>query len=117
MALNTRPSSLIVVYLEGPNHTPPAFIRRKKDVKEGEIAYRRINQAALQLLGRDGVLVASSCSYHLPRAGLQSMLNQSARHLDRNLQILEHGHQGRDHPIHPAIAETEYLKTIIGRVT
>ena len=96
---------------------PPAFIRRKKDVKEGEIAYRRINQAALQLLGRDGVLVASSCSYHLPRAGLQSMLNQSARHLDRNLQILEHGHQGRDHPIHPAIAETEYLKTIIGRVT
>ena len=96
---------------------PPAFIRRKKDMKEGEIAYRRVNQAAMQLLTRDGILVSSSCSYHLPRAGLQNMLNQAARHLDRNLQILEHGHQGRDHPIHPAIPETEYLKTIIGRVT
>ena len=95
---------------------PPAFIRRKKDIAAGETAYRRINQAAMQVLGRDGILVSSSCSYHLPRFGLQRILNQSARHLDRNLQILEHGHQGRDHPIHPAIAETEYLKTLIGRV-
>ena len=95
---------------------PPAFIRRKKDVKEGEAAYRRLNQAAMGLLDRDGILVSSSCSYHLSRATLQRTLNQSARHLDRRLQILEHGHQGRDHPIHPAIAETEYLKTLIGRV-
>ncbi|MGB0723381.1 MAG: class I SAM-dependent rRNA methyltransferase [Gammaproteobacteria bacterium] len=95
---------------------PPAFIKRKKDMKEGQNAYRRINQAAMQLLGRDGIIVSSSCSYHLRRDTLQTTLNGAARHLDRSLQILEHGYQGPDHPINAAIAETEYLKTITGRV-
>jgi len=43
-------------------------------------------------------------------------MQESAVHLDRNLQILEHGYQGPDHPIHPAIPETEYLKVIYSRV-
>ncbi|GAB4297533.1 MAG: class I SAM-dependent rRNA methyltransferase [Thiohalomonadaceae bacterium] len=94
---------------------PPAFIKRKKDAKEGIQAYRRINQAALQLLGRDGILVAASCSFHLQREVFLDLLHQSARHLDRQLQILEQGHQGPDHPVHPAIAETEYIKCFTAR--
>lgn len=94
---------------------PPAFIKRKKDAKEGIQAYRRLNQAALQLLGKDGILISASCSYHLQRDVFLDLLHQSARHLDRQLQILEQGHQGPDHPVHPAIAETDYLKCFIGR--
>lgn len=94
---------------------PPAFIKRKKDAKEGIQAYRRLNQAALQLLGKDGILVSASCSYHLQRDVFLDLLHQSARHLDRQLQILEQGHQGPDHPVHPAIAETDYIKCFIGR--
>ncbi|MEW6646458.1 MAG: class I SAM-dependent rRNA methyltransferase [Pseudomonadota bacterium] len=94
---------------------PPAFIKRKKDAKEGIQAYRRINQAALQLLGKDGILVAASCSFHLQREVFLDLLHQSARHLDRQLQILEQGHQGPDHPVHPAIAETEYIKCFTAR--
>lgn len=95
---------------------PPAFIRRKKDMKEGLNAYRRINEMAMQLLARDGVLVSASCSYPLGRLELTDILLKSARHLDRELQIVEHGHQGPDHPIHPAIIETEYLKSITTRI-
>lgn len=95
---------------------PPAFIPRKKDQKAGEAAYRRLNQAAMQLLDRDAYLVSSSCSSHLERARLQSMIGQAARHLDRGVQILEHGYQAPDHPIHPSIPETEYLKMVIARV-
>jgi len=95
---------------------PPAFIKRRKDVKEGVAAYRRINQAAMQVLGRDGILVSCSCSFHLQRDTLRDTLLGAARHLDRNLQILEQGHQGPDHPIHPAIPETEYLKAFFTRV-
>jgi len=94
---------------------PPAFIKRKKDAKEGIQAYRRLNQAALQLLGKDGILVSASCSYHLQRDVFLDLLHQSARHLDRQLQVLEQGHQGPDHPVHPAIAETDYIKCFIGR--
>jgi len=95
---------------------PPAFIKRKKDVKKGVEAYRRLNQAAMQLLGKDGILVSASCSYHLQRDTLRDLLQQSARHLDRTLQILEQGHQGPDHPVHPAIPETDYIKCYINRV-
>ncbi len=95
---------------------PPAFIKRKKDAKKGIEAYRRLNQQAMQLLGKDGILVSASCSYHLQRDTLRDLLQQSSRHLDRNLQIIEQGHQGPDHPVHPAIVETDYIKCLIGRV-
>lgn len=95
---------------------PPAFIKRKKDVKKGVEAYRRLNQAAMQLLGKDGILVSASCSYHLQRDTLRELLQQSSRHLDRSLQIIGQGHQGPDHPVHPAIPETDYIKCLIGRV-
>lgn len=95
---------------------PPAFIKRRKDVKSGLEAYRRINQAAMQLLGKDGILVSASCSHHLRREQLFDILQRSARHLDRRAQVIHQGYQAGDHPIHPAIPETEYLKAVTVRV-
>lgn len=96
---------------------PPAFIPRRKDIRKGEQAYRRANELAMRLLTKDAVLVSGSCSMHLSRESLVDILRASARHLDRQLQILEQGGQTFDHPIHPAIAETNYLKAIFARVT
>ena len=96
---------------------PPAFIPRRKDVKKGEQAYRRVNELAMRLLSKDAVLVSASCSMHLERHKLCDILRLSARHLDRNLQILEHGGQSFDHPVHPSIAETDYLKAVFTRLT
>jgi 23S rRNA (cytosine1962-C5)-methyltransferase len=96
---------------------PPAFIKRRKDAAKGLEAYRRINHLAMQLLNRDGVLVSASCSYHLERSRLQEILLKTSRHLDRNLVITEQGHQGPDHPVHPAIPESDYLKAFFCRVT
>ena len=95
---------------------PPAFIKRKKDQKEGLAAYQRVNQAAMQLLERDGILVAASCSFHLKREQLLHAVASGAHHLGRQVQILEQGHQGADHPIHPHIPETEYIKAYYTRV-
>lgn len=95
---------------------PPAFIKRKKDLKNGEAAYRRLNEAAIRLLSKDGILVSASCSMHLPEDDLQNILLQSARHLDRNIQLLERGAQGPDHPVHPAIVETRYIKSLTVRL-
>lgn len=95
---------------------PPAFIKRKKDAKAGEQAYHRLNQLGMQLLAKDGILVSASCSQHLAEAQLQTILLQSSRHIDRSLQILERGHQAPDHPLHPAIPESAYLKAFFCRV-
>lgn len=95
---------------------PPAFIKRKKDLKNGEAAYRRLNEMAMRMLNKDGILVSASCSMHLPEDDLQNILLQSARHLDRNIQLLERGAQGPDHPVHPAIPETRYIKSLTCRL-
>ncbi|MEK1905487.1 MAG: class I SAM-dependent rRNA methyltransferase [Pseudomonas sp.] len=95
---------------------PPAFIKRKKDIKNGEAAYRRLNETAMRLLNKDGILVSASCSMHLEEDNLQNILLTSARHLDRNIQLLERGAQGPDHPVHPAIAETRYIKSLTVRL-
>jgi len=95
---------------------PPAFVKRKKDFAEGRLAYRRINELGMQVLAKDGVLVTCSCSYHMPRAALLESVQQGARHLDRQVQSLISLQQGPDHPVHPAIPETDYLKGFVCRV-
>jgi 23S rRNA (cytosine1962-C5)-methyltransferase len=96
---------------------PPAFIKRKKDIPQGQAAYRKLNQLALDLIDRDGLLVSCSCSYHLAPEDLVSAIQLGARHAGRFVQILESGGQSPDHPIHPAIPETRYLKAFFCRVT
>jgi 23S rRNA (cytosine1962-C5)-methyltransferase len=95
---------------------PPAFIKRRKDAKQGEKAYHRANRLALELLAPDGIVVSASCSFHLSRDALLGVLLRASRDAGRELQILEEGHQAPDHPVHPAIAETGYLKAFFGRV-
>jgi SAM-dependent methyltransferase (EC 2.1.1.-) len=90
---------------------PPALIKRKKDFKAGYQAYHRLNQLALQVLNKNGILVSASCSHHLSKTNLHELLRSSARHIDRHMMFFASGSQGPDHPIHPAIPETEYLKT------
>jgi 23S rRNA (cytosine1962-C5)-methyltransferase len=94
---------------------PPAFIKRKKQIPKGEAAYRRLNQLGLQLLGRDGILASCSCSYHLDPEHLVTLIQKAARHTSRFVQILESGGQSPDHPVHPAIPETRYLKAFFCR--
>jgi len=95
---------------------PPAFIKRKKDFKNGLSAYKKLNELAMRLLTRDGLLVSASCSMHLPNDELLDVVRGAGRHVDRQVQIAYQGSQGADHPIHPSIVETHYLKAIFARV-
>ena len=95
---------------------PPAFIKRKKDIPQGIAAYRKLNQLALSLIDGDGLLVSCSCSYHLTADELSGAIQTAARQSTRFVQILESGGQSADHPVHPAITETRYLKAFFCRV-
>ncbi len=111
-ALGERGARFDVVVLD-----PPAFIKRKKDIPQGQAAYRKLNQLALGVLAEEGLLVSCSCSYHLAPEALQEALQGAARHAGRFVQILEAGGQSPDHPVHPAIPETRYLKAFFCRAT
>jgi len=95
---------------------PPAFIKRRKDIPKGQAAYRKLNQQAMQVLARDAFLVSCSCSHHLGLDDLMVTIQQAARHVDRFVQVVEVGGHAPDHPLHPAIAETRYLKSLFCRV-
>lgn len=95
---------------------PPAFVKRKKDLKKGLGGYRRLNQLAMQMLEKDGILITASCSSHVTADALLQETLGAARHLDRSLQVIEAGQQAPDHPVHPAIPESRYLKTWFCRV-
>jgi 23S rRNA (cytosine1962-C5)-methyltransferase len=47
---------------------------------------------------------------------LRDVLLKGSRHIDRFLQLVEEGHQAPDHPVHPAIPETAYLKAFFARL-
>jgi 23S rRNA (cytosine1962-C5)-methyltransferase len=111
-ALHDRGDRFDVVVLD-----PPAFIKRKKDIPQGQAAYRKLNQLALALMEGEGLLVSCSCSYHLAPEDLVTAIQTAARHTGRFVQILESGGQSPDHPVHPAIPETRYLKAFYCRVT
>lgn len=95
---------------------PPAFVKRKKDLPQGQAAYRKLNQLAMNLIERDGLLVSCSCSYHLAGEDLTGVIQAAARHTGHFVQILASGGQSPDHPVHPAIPETRYLKAFFCRV-
>ncbi|HEX3847659.1 MAG TPA: class I SAM-dependent rRNA methyltransferase [Steroidobacteraceae bacterium] len=95
---------------------PPAFAKRKKDLPKALAAYKRLNQLAMKALAHDAILVSCSCSHHVSAEDLQDAIGKAARAAERHLQILEVGGQAADHPVHPAIPETRYLKTFFCRV-
>lgn len=95
---------------------PPAFIPKAKDHAKGLAAYQKLNALAIRLLTPGGILFSGSCSMHLSRDELLMSIQKAARANDRMVQLLEETHQAPDHPIHPAIKETQYLKGLICRV-
>ncbi|MGR0279484.1 class I SAM-dependent rRNA methyltransferase [Marinomonas dokdonensis] len=95
---------------------PPAFIARRKDIKAGEGAYHRANQLAMRLVAKGGILVSGSCSMHLETSRLHDIVRSNSRQLERFSQLIYRGTQAPDHPVHPAIDETEYLKALFYRI-
>lgn len=92
---------------------PPAFIKRKKDARQGLEAYQRVNELGLDLVRPGGLLMTCSCSHHLEADALRNLVTRAAGKRRRHARLLFQGFQGPDHPIHPAMPETAYLKTFL----
>lgn len=95
---------------------PPAFIKKRKDQKAGESAYRHINELAVRLLSADGILVSASCSMPMTDDMLTQIVFGAVHKQGRKAQLFHSGSQGMDHPVHPAIPETRYIKAQFFRV-
>ncbi|MDE6593733.1 MAG: class I SAM-dependent rRNA methyltransferase [Oscillospiraceae bacterium] len=89
---------------------PPAFTKSSKTVGNAKNGYERLNTLAMRLLPRGGCLATASCSHFMTEPLFMQMLMDSARAAGVGLRLIETRKQSPDHPILPAVPETEYLK-------
>ncbi len=92
---------------------PPAFTKRKDDVIRACRGYKDINRLALKGIAPGGLLLTSSCSYHVEPALFQTVVFQAALEAGRNVRIVQRHHLAADHPINLYHPEGEYLKSLL----
>lgn len=89
---------------------PPAFAKNRKALGGARSGYKEINLRALKLLNQEGVLITSSCSYHMSESNFFNLLCDAARDCHRYIQVIEQRSQASDHPVLAGMPETRYLK-------
>jgi 23S rRNA (cytosine1962-C5)-methyltransferase len=95
---------------------PPAFAPSKPSMDAGLRAYERVARLATPLVAPGGTLTLCSCSHAV---GLDAFRASSIRGIGRaggQAQVLRTGFAGPDHPLHPALAESGYLKALTLRL-
>jgi 23S rRNA (cytosine1962-C5)-methyltransferase len=92
---------------------PPAFVRSKKELKPGLRGYRKLARACGPLVAEDGILAISCCSHNVPEDAFADELRRGLRDAGRGGRLLRRGGAGPDHPSHPALPESAYLKCLV----
>ncbi|MEL6980426.1 MAG: class I SAM-dependent rRNA methyltransferase [Pseudomonadota bacterium] len=92
---------------------PPAFAPNKAALEQGLRAYAKTARLGVALTGPNGVFCLCSCSHAVGRAALASAAAAAFRAHRREARLIHDGGAGPDHPVHPALAETAYLKALI----
>jgi 23S rRNA (cytosine1962-C5)-methyltransferase len=89
---------------------PPAFVKSKKDLGPGSRGYRKMVRLGAALVAKQGILLAASCSHNMPLELFAEAVRQGLDDAGRIGRILYTGGAGPDHPVHPALPESAYLK-------
>jgi 23S rRNA (cytosine1962-C5)-methyltransferase len=91
---------------------PPAFVKTKRDLPQGLKGYRKLLRLAALAVQPGGLLVAASCSHHVDVAAYSEQLRRGLQDAGREGRILYQRGAGPDHPLHPFLPETVYLKLL-----
>ena len=89
---------------------PPAFVKSKKDLISGLKGYEKLMTKGIQLTSHQGLMMIASCSYHVKSSDLKSSLASALNKNKRQGRIIKSLGAGIDHPLHPQLEESAYLK-------
>ncbi len=95
------------------NVDPPAFIKSRKDVVVGLKGYEKLFRQCLKLVEEDGIFAVSSCSYFARPEMFQKAVENVLQQSGRDFELLRKSGADKDHPIHPMLDETNYLKFLV----
>jgi 23S rRNA (cytosine1962-C5)-methyltransferase len=91
---------------------PPAFVKSRKDLKTGAQGYRKLVRLAAPLVEKGGFFFVASCSHLVDPPLFAEQVRRGLRDAGRTGRILLSSGAALDHPVHPSLPETAYLKAL-----
>ena len=95
---------------------PPAFAPSKPALEAGLRAYEKLARLAAPLVAEGGYLGLCSCSHAADLAKFRTSCTRGIGRAGRRSQLIYTGFAGPDHPQHPQLAESGYLKALFYRL-
>lgn len=92
---------------------PPPFVRARKDLEAGARGYRKLARLCAQLVQPGGFLCIASCSHAISAERFQEECAIGIHRTGRQARIIRARGAGPDHPVHPMLPETAYLKSFV----
>ncbi len=92
---------------------PPAFVKSRKDLGPGLRGYRKLARLAAGTVAHGGYLFLASCSHNVTREAFEEAVRRGLDDAEREGRILRSAGAAPDHPVHPRLPETAYLKSLV----
>ncbi|HWA70312.1 MAG TPA: class I SAM-dependent rRNA methyltransferase [Rhizomicrobium sp.] len=89
---------------------PPPFVKSKKDLEPGAKAYRKLARLAAEVTAPGGLMMIASCSHNIPPDRFAAECAQGLLRSGRRATLIRSAGAGPDHPVHPLLPESAYLK-------
>ncbi len=89
---------------------PPAFARSKKDLGPALRGYRKLARLSASLVAKGGTLFVASCSHHVETEAFANSVRRGLQDAQRDGRIIATTGAAPDHPVHPFLPESAYLK-------
>jgi 23S rRNA (cytosine1962-C5)-methyltransferase len=92
---------------------PPPFVKSKKDLEAGARAYRKLARMAADVTAPGGFLLVASCSHNIPQERFAAECAAGIARTGRAAALIRSAGAGPDHPVHPLLPESAYLKALV----
>ena len=92
---------------------PPPFVKAKKDLEAGAKAYRKLARLAASVTAPAGLLLLASCSHNIAAERFAQECAAGIARAGRIARLIRQSGAPCDHPIHPMLPESAYLKALV----
>jgi len=91
---------------------PPPFVKSRKALEAGAKAYRKLAKLAAGVTAKEGVLMLATCSHNMPADRFALECAEGIARAGRTARLIRASGAGFDHPVHPMLPESAYLKAL-----
>ncbi|MGA9794030.1 MAG: class I SAM-dependent rRNA methyltransferase [Rhizomicrobium sp.] len=92
---------------------PPPFVKSRKDLEAGAKAYRKLARLSAAVIAPGGFLLLASCSHNIDVERFASECAIGIARIGRKASVIRQAGAGADHPVHPMLPESAYLKALV----